>query len=135
MYSTINSKKICMKMWNRTLEKKKHWEEYKIVDLLEWVSTWMSISLKQENIFMGQYTWTPCVCVNVCVLICVWFFPVLWTVGHQAPQSMVFSRQEYLHGWPFPVPGDFPDPGLKPESLVSSALADWLFFKYAFFKI
>ena len=40
-----------------------------------------------------------------------------WTVAHQAPLSMGFSRQEYYSGLPFPSPGDLPDPGLEPRSL------------------
>ena len=40
-----------------------------------------------------------------------------WTVAHQAPQSMGFSRQEYWSGLPFPSPGDLPGPGIKPGSL------------------
>ena len=40
----------------------------------------------------------------------------LWTVAHQAPPSMGFSRQEYWSGSPFPSPGDLPDPGIKPKS-------------------
>ena len=39
-----------------------------------------------------------------------------WTVAHQAPLSMGFSRQEYWSGLPFPSPGDLPDPGIKPSS-------------------
>ena len=39
-----------------------------------------------------------------------------WTVAHQAPLSMGFSRQEYWSGLPFPSPGDLPDPGIKPRS-------------------
>ena len=39
-----------------------------------------------------------------------------WTVAHQAPPSMGFSRQEYWSGLPFPSPGDFPDPGIEPRS-------------------
>ena len=39
-----------------------------------------------------------------------------WTVAHQAPPSMGFSRQEYLSGLPFPSPGDLPDPGIEPRS-------------------
>ena len=39
-----------------------------------------------------------------------------WTVAHQAPLSMEFSRQEYWSGLPFPSPGDLPDPGIKPAS-------------------
>ena len=39
-----------------------------------------------------------------------------WTVAHQAPPSMEFSRQEYWSGLPFPYPGDLPDPGIEPWS-------------------
>ena len=59
--------------------------------------------------------------------LCAWMFsPVQlfatpWTVVHQAPLSMGFSRQEYWNGWPFPSPGDLPDPGIEPTSAVSKA--------------
>ena len=43
-------------------------------------------------------------------------FVILWTVAHQAPLSMGFSRQEYWSGLPFPSPGDLPDPGIEPRS-------------------
>ena len=46
-----------------------------------------------------------------------------WTVTHQAPLSMGFSRQEYWGGLPFPPPGHLPDPGIEPKSLSSPALA------------
>ena len=39
-----------------------------------------------------------------------------WTIAHQAPLSMEFSRQEYWGRLPFPSPGDLPDPELKPRS-------------------
>ena len=39
-----------------------------------------------------------------------------WTVAHQAPLSMGFSRQEYWSGLPFPSPGDLPNPGIEPGS-------------------
>ena len=47
---------------------------------------------------------------------CVWLFVTLWTVAHQAPQSMGFSRQEYWSELPFPSPGDLPDPGIELRS-------------------
>ena len=53
----------------------------------------------------------------------VQLFANLWTVAHQAPLSMGFSRQEYWSGLPCPPPGDPPDPGIKPASLTSLALA------------
>ena len=39
-----------------------------------------------------------------------------WTLAHQAPPSMGFSRQEYWSGLPFPSPGDLSDPGIEPRS-------------------
>ena len=44
-----------------------------------------------------------------------------WTIIHQAPLSMGFSKQEYWSGLPFLSPGDLPDPGIKPVSLTSPA--------------
>ena len=46
----------------------------------------------------------------------VQLFATPWTVAHQAPLSMGFSRQEYWSELPFPSPGDLPDPGIKPRS-------------------
>ena len=40
---------------------------------------------------------------------------------------MGFSRQEYWNGFPFPTPGDLPDPGIEPATLVSPALAGKFF--------
>ena len=39
-----------------------------------------------------------------------------WTVAHQAPLSMGFSRQESWSELPFPSPGNFPNPGIEPGS-------------------
>ena len=44
-----------------------------------------------------------------------------WTVTHQAPLSMGFSRREYWSGLPFPTPGDLPHPGTELVSLVLQA--------------
>ena len=46
----------------------------------------------------------------------VWLFATPWTVAHQAPPSMGFSRQESWSGLPFPSPGNLPDPGIEPRS-------------------
>ena len=51
-------------------------------------------------------------------------FVTPWTVAHQAPPTVGFSRQEHWSGWPFPSPGDPPDPGIKPRSPI--LLADSL---------
>ena len=65
-----------------------------------------------------------------CVMNCfsdVWLFAIPWTVACQAPLSVGFSRQEYWSGLPCPPPGDLPNPGIKPGSLISRALASRFF--------
>ena len=60
----------------------------------------------------------------LCALFCmcvlsrfshVQLFMTPWTVAHQAPLSMVFSRQEYWSGLPFPPPGDLQADSLPSE--------------------
>ena len=46
------------------------------------------------------------------------FFGTPWTVAHQAPLSMGFSRQEYWSGLPCPSPEGLSDPGIEPTSLL-----------------
>ena len=50
-----------------------------------------------------------------------------WTVARQAPLFMGFSRQEYWNGLPCHLPGDLLNPGTKPKSLATSALAERFF--------
>ena len=47
----------------------------------------------------------------------------LWTVAHQAPLSMGFSRQEYWSGLPCPSPEDVPNPGLELAGCLLTSLA------------
>ena len=75
--------------------------------------------------------WTlPVFLLRACVLSRfsrVQLFETPWTVTHQVPLSMGFSRQEYWSGLPCPPPGDLPDPGIEPVSLTSSAVASGFF--------
>ena len=57
----------------------------------------------------------------------VQLFAILWTIAHQAPLSMGFSRQEYWSGLPCSPPGDLPNPGTEPTSLTTPALAGGFF--------
>ena len=57
----------------------------------------------------------------------VQLFVTPWTVVRQAPRSMGFSRQESWGGLPCPPPGDLPDPGIEPTSLMSPALTGGFF--------
>ena len=71
--------------------------------------------------------------MDIKLLVCpqsfshVQFFVTPWTVAHQAPISMGFSRQEYWSGLPFPTAGDLLDPVIEHESLASPAMAGRFF--------
>ena len=58
---------------------------------------------------------------------CIWLSATLWTIAHQVPLSMGFSRQEHWSGLPFPSPGDLLHPGIEPASLTSPSLAGGFF--------
>ena len=54
-----------------------------------------------------------------CTMLCCSVVPDFvtpWTVAHQAPLSMGFSRQEYWSGLPCPPSGDLPNPGIESRS-------------------
>ena len=61
-------------------------------------------------------------------------FVTPWTVAYQAHLSIRFSRQEHWSGLPFPPPGDLPNPGIEPESLMSPVLAAGFFTTSATWK-
>ena len=87
-------------------------------------------------LFLDDCAWNQCyflmqkvfacvwICKGVCVraLSCVWLFATPWTVAHQVPLFMEFSRQNYWSGLPFPPPGDLPYLEIEPEPLVSPEL-------------
>ena len=77
---------------------------------------WVAIS------FSNAWNWK----VKVKSLSHVQLFKTLWTVAHQAPLSMGFSRQENWSGLPYPSPGDLPNPRIEPP-LLSPALAGGFF--------
>ena len=88
---------------------------------------------KTKFIYSGTERERECVCVCVCVCVRVRALSHVqlcatpWTVACQAPLTKGFSRQVYWSGLPYPMPGDIPDPGIKPMSLASPALAGGFF--------
>ena len=66
------------------------------------------------NRILGVLNFTGLCCAYL--LCCVQLFAIPWTLTHQDPLCMRFSRQEYGSGLPFPSPGDFPDLLIKPMS-------------------
>ena len=55
-------------------------------------------------------------------------FVTPWTVAHQTPLSMGFSRQEYWSGLPCPPPGGLPNPGIKPHISYVSCIGRWVLY-------
>ena len=85
------------------------------------LSDWSDLIWSEYNFIVFRPS-----CVHVWVLncfSCVQFFVSLWTVACQAALFMEVSRQEYWDGLLCPSPGDLPDPGIKPTSLLSPGLA------------
>ena len=75
-------------------------------------------------------------CMDVCTCMpscfnCVLLFATPWILAFQALLSMGFSRQEHWSGLPCPPPGDLPNPGIEPVSLMSPALASGFFITSA----
>ena len=69
----------------------------------------------------------PCVHTKSLRSCHVWLFAILWTKACLAPLFMGFSKQESWSGLPCPLPGDLPDPGIKPMSFMSPELASGFF--------
>ena len=93
-----------------------------IIDLILWhYNTERVWSTTWEGMWIYNFS-------RVCFLSHFWLFAIPWMRAHQDPLSMEFSRQKYWSRVPFTIPGDLPDPGIKPESLESPALAGGFFF-------
>ena len=68
------------------------------------------------NVLKLRWSWVSVLVTHSCPTL-----SIPWTVGHQVPLSMGFSRQEYWSWLPFPSPGELPDPGIQPWSLTLQA--------------
>ena len=67
------------------------------------------------------YSLCMCACM-LSLFSCVRLSATLWTVDHQVPLSMGFSRQEYWSVLLCPHPGDIPDLHIELESLNISCI-------------
>ena len=65
----------------------------------------------------------------------VQLFETPWTLAQQASLTMGFSRQEYWSELTFPTPGNLPNPGIEPTSLVFPALAGRFFTNYCWLSV
>ena len=77
----------------------------------------LQMSVNYKTSFIHTHTmYMPKYVYMCCMLSRVQFFATPWTVAWKASLSMEFSRQEYWSGFPFPAPGDLPDPRIAPKS-------------------
>ena len=80
-----------------------------------------------KNFLYILFYWSARPTVVIRSLMCIWMRAVslrcVRLLACQAPLSVGFSRQENWSGFPCPPPGDLPDPGMEPASLMSPALA------------
>ena len=93
----------------------------------------ISTALSQRRLWESFY---DMLCVHACMLSHfshVRLFATPWTVAHQAPLTIGFSRQEYWSGFPCPPPEYLPDPGIKPMCLTSPVFAGGFFTVFSGF--
>ena len=77
--------------------------------------------------FTPSYSWITFHCIAVVQSPSrVWLCATPWIAARQASLSMGFCRQEYWSGLPCP-PGNLPNSGIEPVSLMSPALEDGFF--------
>ena len=100
-----------------------HATHFIISDLPDWVDR------KQGSHFICCLSDPVTISLRACAqpLCHAQLFATLWTIAHRVPLSMVFSKQEYWSGLPFPTPECLPNPGIQPVSPLSLALAGAFF--------
>ena len=88
---------------------------------------WVILPCASRHILGKSYV--QCLAMPVCVLLqsCLTLCHPMDCIACQAPMFMGFFRQEYWRGLPYPPPGDFPNPGIGPSSLVFPAWASGVF--------
>ena len=85
--------------------------EHTAADIGNWEASGNPASRGSVLLFVAWFSWLR----HVCMLSHssrVQLFATLWTIAHQAPLSMEFSRQEYWSGLPCLPPRDLPQPDI-----------------------
>ena len=97
-------------------------QQQQYVVLWDWLLSFSVMFSKSIHIATHVFYWWIVLhfmdmCLCAWLLSHVWLLqPHAWTVAHQSPLSVEFSRQEYQSGLPFPSPGNPPYPGIEPTS-------------------
>ena len=98
------------------------WKNSETKHLITWYSCWVT--------FRKTISWSWYLVLNVSHSV-MSDSVTPWTVAHQAPLSMGFSRQEYWHELPFSSPGDLSNLGIEPRSPTLQA-AQWPLIQHVF---
>ena len=131
LFHPFSQGRVCRHLWclsctvtRCNFTKKSHLQEKNWLALYchHRFSTWSSFCFqgptseifKPSSELLHTFSYT-CACV-LSHFSRVWLFGTPWTVAHQAPLSMGFSRQEHWSGLPCPSPGDLPNIGIEPAS-------------------
>ena len=100
------------------------------------LSTILMNHIQQKQLWIGIFA---CAKLIVGMCMCSKLLQLSPTFGDpmvcQAPLSIRFLRQEYWNGLPCSPPGDLPNPGIEPASLMSPALAGGFFATSATWEI
>ena len=82
-----------------------------------WLSAFLMVQLSHPYMTTGKATALSIHRSEVVKSLSrVRLFATPWTIALQVPRSVGFSRQECWSGFPFPSPGDLPNPGIKRRS-------------------
>ena len=80
----------------------------------------LNISSKEHDLECGLAALKGSQCIRTtCAHSVVADSVTPWTVAHQGPLSMGFTREEHWSGLPCPTPGDLPDSGIEPTSALA----------------
>ena len=87
--------------------------EDEATEISEFLYCFTSVNFSSPSVSYNMFI-VSAQCNSVQSLTCVQLFVTPWTVSHQAPFSMEFSKQEYWSWFQFLFQGIFPTQGLNP---------------------
>ena len=119
----VGGGQVCCNSWGPESEmtERLNWTEgslgyfWELTNFIGWVYLDM-LTWKYQKVFISIELFPSSILSHFSHIL---LFATLWTLAHQAPLSMGFSRQEYWSELPLPPQGDLLDPGTEPASCVS----------------
>ena len=122
-WNTHSFHSLCPPLLSMCMEAGPNQDTWKAIFLFPW-QKFRQKDIKRNGMGMKKPVYpSPCVLSH---FSCVWLCDPM-DCSRQAPLSTGFSRQESWRGWPCPSPGDLPDPGTEPASLMFLEVAGGFF--------